>query len=256
MKNKAGRFTKGATPWNKGKTYKLPPPNEETRRKISNSLKGLKFSEERKRNISNALKGRKLTKEQRLAISKGKKGKTNAGSFKKGVVSWNKGLKGFNLGHVVSEETRRKIGKANSISQLGKKQTKETIEKRIFKTKGRKRTEEAKRKMREAKINNPNRIFRDTKIELKIEALLIENDINHQKQVPLCNVAIVDFYLPDKKLVVQCDGDYWHNRPGAQERDKRQDKVLTQNGYTVIRLWEHDINNNLENSFKQIKQYV
>lgn len=38
---------------------------------------------------------------------------------KKGSIPWNKGLKGWNKGHIVSPSTRRKIGLANSISLLG-----------------------------------------------------------------------------------------------------------------------------------------
>ena len=42
-------------------------------------------------------------------------------------------------GHTTSEETRKKIGMANSVSLKGKKQSLETIEKRAFKLRGRKR---------------------------------------------------------------------------------------------------------------------
>lgn len=37
--SKSTEFKKGSTPWNKGKTYKLKPTSEETKRKISESLK-------------------------------------------------------------------------------------------------------------------------------------------------------------------------------------------------------------------------
>lgn len=120
---------------------------------------------------------------------------------------------------------------------------------------GRKASSEHIRKNREYQINHPNRKFKDTSIELKIENLLKKNNIIYQKQVPLCKIAIVDFLLLNNKLVIQCDGDYWHNRPGARERDEGQDKVLAQNGYTVIRLWEHDINNRIDVCLSKINQY-
>lgn len=46
--------------------------------------------------------------------SKGKKGVWvgDGTSFKQGQSSWNKGLKGYRKGHVVTEETRKKIGSA------------------------------------------------------------------------------------------------------------------------------------------------
>jgi len=36
-----------------------------------------------------------------------------------GKIPWNKDLKGYNTGHIVSKETKKKISKANSIALLG-----------------------------------------------------------------------------------------------------------------------------------------
>lgn len=55
---------------------------------------------------------------------------------------------------------------------------------------------------------------------------------------------LVDFYLPHLSLVIECDGDYWHSRPGVAEKDKRKDKWLRKNGYSIIRLTETEIRNN------------
>ena len=61
--------------------------------------------------------------------------------FKKGHTPWNKGLVGYNTGHEVSEETKRKI----SMAKLGKKASEEH-RKNISRTlTGRKLTEEHKR---------------------------------------------------------------------------------------------------------------
>ena len=56
---------------------------------------------------------------------------------------------------------------------------------------------------------------KDTSIELKMERELKRNNIYYQKQVPLCKIAIVDFYLSEQKIVIECDGDYWHNLDGV-----------------------------------------
>lgn len=105
-----------------------------------------------------------------------------------------------------------------------------------------KHTEKSNQKNREWHIDNPNKKFRDTSIELKIEVELLRRNINYQKQIPLCKVARVDFYLPEYRIVIQCDGDYYHNLPGYKERDERQNKVLIFNGFNVYRFWEHEIN--------------
>jgi G:T-mismatch repair DNA endonuclease (very short patch repair protein) len=112
--------------------------------------------------------------------------------------------------------------------------------------KGKKISEESKEKNRQWHINNPNRVFKDTKPERCVESELIRLNINYQKQVPLCKIARVDFYLPEERIVIQVDGCYWHGCPmhfpnkGEKERVKKQDAVLTFNGFNVYHIWEHD----------------
>lgn len=113
-------------------------------------------------------------------------------------------------------------------------------------TLGFKHSEEFKKRKREWMIEHPNRIFKDTKIELKMEAELQRRGINYQKQVPLCKIARVDFYLPEYRMIIQCDGDYWHNLQKVKERSIKQDKVLTFNGFNVYRFWEHEIKKSVE----------
>lgn len=48
----------------------------------------------------------------------------------------------------------------------------------------------------------------------------------------------VDFAFPDAKLVVECDGTYWHGRPEQQRRDSKRDWFLHRRGWQVIRLTE------------------
>lgn len=141
-----------------------------------------------------------------------------------GKSSWNKGIP-------MSEESKIK----DKISHLGKKHTKES-----------------KDKTREWMVNHPNRKFKNTGIEIKIEQELIKRRLNYQKQVPLCKIAIVDFYLPEYRIVIQADGDYWHNLPKQKEKDIKQDSVLTFNGFNVYRFWEHDINESVEKCISKI----
>jgi G:T-mismatch repair DNA endonuclease (very short patch repair protein) len=42
------------------------------------------------------------------------------------------------------------------------------------------------------------------------------------------------------------DGDYWHNRPEQKERDKRVTEALISEGYSVYRIWEHELVNRFE----------
>lgn len=47
-----------------------------------------------------------------------------------------------------------------------------------------------------------------------------------------------DMCFEDAKLVVEFDGDYWHNRPGVPERDTQKDTYLLSRGYRVVRIRE------------------
>lgn len=75
-----------------------------------------------------------------------------------------------------------------------------------------------------------------TDIERITEQALQQRGWLYRSQVPMCAVAIVDFYLPAIRTILFCDGDYWHSLPEHIERDKKQDEVLRSRGFTVIRL--------------------
>lgn len=57
---------------------------------------------------------------------------------------------------------------------------------------------------------------------------------------PLSNVKMhgfkVDFYWPDHGLVVELDGEPFHSRRGAFERDHRKDQVLRRHGLQPLRI--------------------
>ncbi len=184
-------------------------------------------------------------KKGQISWIKGKRGviKPNSGSFKKGMIPWNKDKPR-------SEETKRKIS-LKLKEYVCTEEHGNNISKSL---KGRSFSKEWLEKNREGQIRNPNRKFKDTGIELKIEAELQKRGVIYKKQVPLHKIAIVDFYLPENKIVIQCDGCYYHNCPihhpyeyiKARERDSKQDVVLTSNGFHVFRFWEHEINESVE----------
>ena len=181
------------------------------RRKPIIYWQGKKLSSEHKEKLRLKKLDKKFSEEHKKKLSEYWKDKPSNSKGK----HWKIKDKSKMFGHIISEETRKKIG--------------------------------------EWHINNPNRKYKDTSIELKVEAELIKRDINYQKQVPLCKIAIVDFYLPEYRIVIQADGDYWHNRIGAKERDERQDKVLTFNGFNVYRFWGSEINKNVGECIDKIK---
>ena len=63
----------------------------------------------------------------------------------------------------------------------------------------------------------------------------------------------MDFYCAEKKLIVEIDGGYHIER---QEEDALRDKILTEQGYNVIRFTNHHVDNSLEDVLVKIGGFV
>lgn len=61
---------------------------------------------------------------------------------------------------------------------------------------------------------------------------------------------ILDFYCPEKHLIIEIDGSQHIN----SEYDKERDKFLEGLGFKVLRFWDNDVNNNLEGVLLKILQ--
>ena len=160
-------------------------------------------------------------------------------------------VKMFNWSRGTVYKRLRRYGLVRSVSEALKGKPS------VFK--GRHHTLETKKKLSKATIKqlaSGKMRRKDTFVESKIESELIRNNINYQKQVPLCNITVVDFYLPDYKVAIYVDGDYWHNLPVVKNRDEKQNRILEENGYQVLRFWEHEIKRSVGECVNKIKEYV
>lgn len=135
--------------------------------------------------------------------------------------------------------------------------TKEQREKRSVNGKrygfqqGHKHSSEVIEKLREARLKQ-NMPKKYTSIEKKIYELLESNSIPFEPQRIVKGVCIADAFIPPNKVVF-CDGNYWHTLPSYEERDSRINNLLEEKGYVVIRLWEHEINQNINFCLERIK---
>ena len=112
---------------------------------------------------------------------------------------------------------------------------------------------------------------RDTKIEKKMAQLLRKNKMHYRRFPKIFGSP--DFVV-EKNLLVFCDGDFWHGyryskkkKPPKKfwrdkiERNMSRDRIVTRklrtDGWSVVRLWEHDIEKNpglcLRRILKKIK---
>jgi len=261
------------------KKYWSDKPIEERRGRIRNaqiaSIKictGKKLSEEHKKKLREASKGSKNgmfdkchTEESKIKMSEALKGR---------VISkeWKEKISKAGLGRKHSKEVRLKMSKAQEGNQnnLGHKHSKETIDKMKENHKGMKgckHSEETKRKLREtskiAKKKWWSQYSKEEKrektkkwlmasleanpssIEKMIWEVLDSLGIEYETQVSFCyGRFIVDIYVRSKNLIIECNGNYWHNLPNRIKRDKFLQKYCDKWGIKLVWLWEKDIKKN------------
>ena len=96
--------------------------SDETRRKISESLKGKQHSEERRKKISESLKGKQHSEERRKKISESLKGNQNM-KGKHHSADTCKKISEANKGRHLSEEQRKKMSEAAKIREARKRES-------------------------------------------------------------------------------------------------------------------------------------
>lgn len=109
----------------------------------------------------------------------------------------------------------------------------------------------------------------NTKIDLKMKEMLQENKIKSEMYPKMFGNP--DFVLKNKKIIIFCDGDFWHGykyyekkRPAKKfwrdkietnmKRDIRITRKLRRDGWSVLRFWEHDIEKNLDKCMRKIER--
>jgi len=147
-------------------------------------------------------------------------------------------------------EVRKKISIANKGHKGAHyKHTKEAKKKIRKYNLGKKLSEITKEKIRKKRLHQVFPV-KDTSIEIKMQDALKNENINFETHKPIFGQPDV-FIKPN--ICIFCDGDYWHNLPNYKKRDKIVNKYLLNKRYIVLRFWEHEINNNINNCISKIK---
>ena len=110
---------------------------------------------------------------------------------------------------------------------------------------------------------------KNTKIELKIRKALWCKNYRYRLHFKL--LGSPDIVFTRQKVVVFIDGDFWHGynfrglRPKLKndfwikkitrnmQRDKQVNSELNSKGWKVLRFWEHEINDNLDECTNKIR---
>jgi very-short-patch-repair endonuclease len=173
-------------------------------------------------------------------------------------------------GKKISDEHRENLSLAHVGKQAGaknpfygKKHTKDIIElNREWQNKnsprrGKKNSIAHNEKIRKAALRQIHP-FKDTSIELAMESELKRRGIGYKKQVNINDLCRVDFLLTDRKIVIECDGSFWHKHPFGTEKDRINTLKMQSLGYVVYRFWEQDIHFNVSTLVQRIvrEQYL
>lgn len=188
-------------------------------------------------------KGLILPIEQRKKMSESHKGYKFSDEAKNKMSNTRKNL--VSMGELFSIETRLKMSKA------GGKRFNENPE--LI----------AVMKELRAKQKFPNQ---NSTIEIKIQNFLEQLGIEYYsnffiKEIP--HAYRCDIFVPSIKLVIECDGDWWHGNLKKYSKEKLTDRILNQmeidknrnkelvsNRFNILRLWEGEIRSMELNDFK------
>ena len=89
-----------------------------------------------------------------------------------------------------------------------------------------------------------------------LKGIGLKKNQDFQEQVLMFNKFLVDVVIPNKKIIIQWDGDYWHSKPKRKNLDKSQDTYFKKSGYEVIRIKESEIKKNKKEVYDYLKRAI
>ena len=93
-----------------------------------------------------------------------------------------------------------------------------------------------------------------TKQEKKLWQYLNKSQLGYKfrRQQPI-DKYIVDFFCPKLRLIIELDGGQ-HNEEKNKNYDENRTEILNRLGYKVLRIWNNDIDKNIEGVIEYIKR--
>ena len=197
-----------------------------------------------------------------------KSGETRKQRFASGEIKqWNKGVSlEESYGKERAEQIKKSISsnteRSNKISNslTGKKKSVEHVKKitedrRKYWSNGDNRLAQRQRRLTQISENRAGKIS-NNKLEKTFKSILdtLETEYVHSFN---SGRFVYDFYIPNKNILIETDGDYYHSNPikypdgpiyEVQIHNAKNDIIKNEwaksNGYTLLRFWESDIHSN------------
>lgn len=94
------------------------------------------------------------------------------------------------------------------------------------------------------------------KLELRWREILQDIWIEFKEQVVMFDKFCVDVYIESKKLVIQWDWEYWHNKPKRKKLDESQDAYMNKCWVKVLRFTDKQIYLLTDYVYENIKRAI
>lgn len=226
---------------------------EESKRKMRKIREGKAYEE---------IYGKERAKEIRKKLSEKHKSIENRGRFKKGMVSYNRGKKCLWV-------TKRNL--ENNPSHNPKVRKKISIAK-----KGKKHSEETKKKMRERwkDLEYRKEILKkqtqNNKINKKEETIYViikrfSDDFlytgNGKFWVSGTVRGILKSFNPDfidkkRKLIIEFYGDYFHKKQKNKENDMLREEIYLKRGHKILIIWQSELEKDINGIINKIHSFI
>jgi very-short-patch-repair endonuclease len=89
-------------------------------------------------------------------------------------------------------------------------------------------------------------------------ATILNNNINNEFKLDLSEKVISpDFIILDNKKIIEFDGVYWHkNTPENMKRERERDRLIIDNGYSILHIWENNYYSNPEKELQKCLDFI
>lgn len=112
----------------------------------------------------------------------------------------------------------------------------------------------------------PHPKYGTSKLEKKFAKEFLDKlGVKYEEQFEAKDISrFYDFFITEQRILIEIDGDYYHSfgkvyeeMSPMQKKNARVDKIKNEwaasHGIPLIRIWEHDINNNPDKVMKMLE---
>lgn len=117
-----------------------------------------------------------------------------------------------------------------------------------------------------ARSKKPHPKYGTSKLEKKFAKEFLDKlGVKYEEQFEAKDIKrYFDFYLPDYRTLIECDGDFYHGygkvyeeKSPMQKKNARVDEIKNEwaamHGIPLIRIWEHEINETPEKVLNMLR---